>query len=117
METIIIIKFVYFSHMNPLNLQLTQDVPMGKFHDFSVFNGGWSYSKNSIKKTFEALPYQPNINVVEFGAGDSTIKLLKILTDKYYEVTYDCYETNVEFAQPNPKINYIIYNELHSFFR
>lgn len=78
--------------------------------DFSVFNGGWSYMAEEIKNTFLSLPNQESLNVLEFGCGDSSIKLFNCLSKKY-NVKYTAFESNPEYKINHEKINCVIYDE------
>lgn len=78
--------------------------------NFSIFQGGWSYSPEEIKSIYFLLPKQKNLNVLEFGAGDSSIKLYNLLS-KVYEVNYDVYESNSNYEVKHHNIKCFIYNE------
>lgn len=79
--------------------------------DFSIFTGGWSYTSEEIKNAIDNLLNQENIKVIEFGCGDSSIKLFNLLKNKYNKVEYTAYESNHQYAIQHDGINCFIYNE------
>ncbi len=81
-----------------------------EYLDFLVFNGGWSYMQEEIYNAVCILPTQEKINILEFGCGDSSIKLFNILNKKY-AVTYRAYESNSNFIINHPYIECILYKE------
>lgn len=78
--------------------------------DFSVFQGGWSYMAEEMHNAVSLLPDQKNLNILEFGCGDSSIKLFNILSEKY-TVKYKAYESNKFFIINHIGIECIFYNE------
>lgn len=78
--------------------------------DFSIFKGGWSYMAEEIKNAVLLLPKQDKIKVMEFGCGDSSIKLFDLLNEKW-QVEYVAYESNEQYKIKHGKINCIIYDE------
>lgn len=74
------------------------------------FKGGWSYETRSIRKCLENVTYSSDtINILEFGSGDSTVKLYTFLSGIIPKVVYDCYETNQNFVTNTP-VNTVIYS-------
>jgi hypothetical protein len=68
-------------------------------------NIGLESSTNSmtplqVSQLGQLLPDQDTIRVLEFGAGQTTIRLFNALKTKYSNVTYVTYETNKTYA-PN----------------
>ncbi len=62
------------------------------------FCGGWSYSQNEMNELFKHT--RTGMNILEFGAGDSSLKIYDILRPH----TYYAYETDVRYV---PKVDYI----------
>lgn len=78
--------------------------------DFSIFQGGWSYMAEEMKNAVSLLPEQDNLNVLEFGCGDSSIKLFNLLSKKW-NVEYKAFESNQNFHVNHIGIHCFIYNE------
>jgi|APGre2960657444_1045066.scaffolds.fasta_scaffold85686_1 hypothetical protein len=78
--------------------------------DFSVFKGGWSYMAQEMQNAVSLLPQQKNLSVLEFGSGDSSIKLFNLLSKKY-KVDYTSFESNKDFYINHTEINCLIYDE------
>jgi hypothetical protein len=78
--------------------------------NFSIFKGGWSYTAEEIQNVVSILPDQETLNVLEFGCGDSSIKLFNILSEKW-NVEYEAFESNQNFYINHAKIKCHIYNE------
>lgn len=79
--------------------------------DFSVFKGGWSYMAQEMQNAVSLLPQQKNLSVLEFGSGDSSIKLFNLLSKKY-KVDYTTFESNKDFYINHTEINCLIYDEI-----
>ena len=43
--------------------------------DIPIFNGGWSYTQKEMIELFKYIVYTNDFNILEFGSGDSTVKL------------------------------------------
>lgn len=78
--------------------------------DFSIFKGGWSYMAEEMKNAVNSLPIKDSISVLEFGCGDSSIKLFNLLSKKY-KVEYCAYESNPNYKINHNEINCKVYNE------
>jgi hypothetical protein len=81
-----------------------------KQSDFSIFQGGWSYMAEEMYNAVSLLPDQKNLNILEFGCGDSSIKLLNLLSKKY-NVKYRAYESNESFIVNHTSIECVFYKE------
>ena len=80
--------------------------------DFSIFKGGWSYMEEEMRNAVSLIPDSEKINVLEFGCGDSSIKLYELLNKKY-KVTYKAFESNPSFTIKHKDIECILYSEEH----
>jgi len=68
------------------------------------FNGGWSYTQKEMNELFKHT--RQDMNILEFGAGDSTRKIFNLLKPSSYYV----YETDHTY-NPNIKdITTVLYN-------
>jgi predicted O-methyltransferase YrrM len=74
------------------------------FENLGLLNNTNALSAIQIKELGSILPEQESINVLEFGAGRTTIKLFEALKTKYKCVTYVTYETDEEWAPQNKEI-------------
>ena len=78
--------------------------------DFSVFEGGWSYMAEEMSNAVSLLPDQDSLNVIEFGCGDSSIKLFDLLSNKW-EVRYKALESNSNYFINHIGIHCFLYDE------
>lgn len=88
---------------------------MFELNDFSNFVGGWSYAGESLYIACKEIDAndKPSISVLEFGCGDSTVKLYEILTKRLSgsHIYYDCYENDPRFAIVHPNILCTLYDK------
>lgn len=70
------------------------------FENLGLVNGTNSMTPLQVKQLGEVLPNQDSISVLEFGAGQTSVKLYNALQTKYQIVEYVTYETNPYYA-PN----------------
>ena len=76
-----------------------------------VFVGGWSYSQKEINELFKHIVYAENYSILEFGSGDSTIKLYNHFKQSVANLTFITYESDPSFIQTHDTIQYVKYNE------
>jgi len=72
-----------------------------------VFEGGWSYTQREMNELFKHLFYKDKTEykVLEFGSGNSTIKLYDYLKQKVDNVIFYSYESDSNFLFSHNKIN------------
>lgn len=76
------------------------------------FEGGWSYTQKEMNELFKYLFYNnQEYKVLEFGSGDSTIKIYNYLKQKVDNVVFYTYESNQNFVFNHDSINIIFYDE------
>jgi hypothetical protein len=76
------------------------------------FEGGWSYTQKEMNELFKYLFYNnQEYKVLEFGSGDSTIKIYNYLKQKVDNVVFYTYESNQKFVFNHDSINIIFYDE------
>ena len=76
------------------------------------FEGGWSYTQKEMNELFKYLFYNnQEYKVLEFGSGDSTIKIYNYLKQKVDNVVFYTYESNKNFVFNHDSINIIFYDE------
>jgi len=78
--------------------------------DFSVFTGGWSYMAEEMSNAVSLLPDQKSLDVMEFGCGDSSIKLFNLLSNKW-SVQYEAFESNLDYIINHAGIHCLHYDE------
>ena len=78
--------------------------------DFSIFNGGWSYMEEEMRNAVSLLKNKKELNILEFGCGDSSIKLYTLLSKKY-KVKYKAFESNPSFMIKHKNIECVLYSE------
>ena len=77
-------------------------------------NSGYSYCSEQILQFMDDLSKSETINILEFGAGDSSVKIYKYLQEKYKKINYMCYETNIRWAPNFDYINTVIYRNVEN---
>jgi len=80
------------------------------------FVGGWSYTQKEMNELFEfidlvKLSESEHFNILEFGSGDSSVKLANIFSKSIKNLTYYTYESNSNYIQCDDRIRTILYNE------
>jgi UDP-N-acetylglucosamine 2-epimerase (non-hydrolysing) len=70
-----------------------------------TFCGGWSYTQKEMDELFKHT--WSNMNVLEFGAGDSTRKIFNLLKPSSYYV----YETDLSYVPDMKDITTVVYNQ------
>ena len=76
--------------------------------------GGWAYCSEQILQFIPDLIKEKEINIVEFGAGDSSVKIREYVSQIYEKVSYLCYETNQKWAPSDSIIEVIMYRDVIS---
>lgn len=74
--------------------------------------GGWAYCTQQISQFIQDLPKQETIKIIEFGAGDSSVKIYNFLNKIYENVDYTCYETSSRWAPNHKNINVVMYKNV-----
>ena len=79
------------------------------------FLGGWSYTNKEMYELFKFIDLDEikrinSYNILEFGSGDSSIKIANIF-DNIDNLEYYTYESNKSFITNHKKIKTILYNE------
>jgi hypothetical protein len=62
--------------------------------DIPIFNGGWSYTQKEMIELFKHIVYTNDFNILEFGSGDSTVKLYNHFKKYTNKLLYYCYESD-----------------------
>lgn len=78
--------------------------------DASIFQGGWSYTPNEMYELFKHINIKSNFKILEFGGGDSSNKIYKLISKYCNDIEYDLYENNYEFKIDNENIKTVFYN-------
>ena len=78
-----------------------------------VFEGGWSYTQREMNELFKHLFYKDKTEykVLEFGSGNSTIKLYDYFKQKVDNVIFYSYESESNFLFSHDKINLLFYDK------
>jgi predicted O-methyltransferase YrrM len=74
------------------------------FENLGLKDGTNSMTPKQVEQLGTILPNQNTINVLEFGAGKTTMLLYNALKTKYTQVKYVTYETNSDYAPNTPGI-------------
>tara|TARA_B000000557_G_scaffold262370_1_gene263040 strand:+ start:1215 stop:1706 length:492 start_codon:yes stop_codon:yes gene_type:complete len=75
---------------------------------------GYSYCSEQILQFINDINNNESINILEFGAGDSSIKIYKYLQQIYKKINYTCYETDINWVPKFDYINTIIYRNVEN---
>jgi len=81
-----------------------------------MFNGGWSYTNMEMGELFKHIDlnlFRENYNILEFGGGDSTLKIHNLF-DNVKNLKYYVVESNSQYLHVNTdnKFQYILYDEI-----
>lgn len=76
--------------------------------------GGWAYCSEQILQFIPDLEKVDKLKIMEFGAGDSSIKIYEHFKQLYKNVSYLCYETSTQWAPNHPNIEVVMYREVPS---
>ena len=71
------------------------------FENLGLLNNTNEMTPLQVKQIGEILPTKDNISILEFGAGNTTIKLYEALKVKYKNVNYVTYEDNPKWMPNN----------------
>ena len=84
--------------------------------DLPIFNGGWSYSQKEMTELFNHIRYTSPYSILEFGSGDSTIKLYDHFKKYVNNLLFYSYESSSNFFTTHEDIKFILYDEqnIHS---
>jgi hypothetical protein len=74
--------------------------------------GGWAYCSEQIEQFIPDLNKGDKLKIVEFGAGDSSVKIYEYLKRFYESVSYLCYETSIKWAPDHKEIEVIMYENV-----
>ncbi len=77
------------------------------------FVGGWSYTPAEMTALWAHVRPKPVFKVLEFGCGNSTVKMYEYLAARCGKVVYDAYETAAEYAVEHPVIRVHMYDADH----
>ena len=81
-------------------------------NNIPYFSGGWSYTNKEMQEFFKHIIYKEDMNIIEFGSGDSTVKIYEYMKNNYTNnLTMYTYESNPKFLFNYDNINYIQYDE------
>jgi predicted O-methyltransferase YrrM len=81
----------------------------------NIFNGGWSYTNVEMTALFQNIDLNKeylNYNILEFGGGDSSSKILNLFQKNVKDLKYFIFESNENYLPENKEnFNIIIYDE------
>lgn len=85
------------------------------FDECSHFPGGWSYDPALIHAALSALQWSSKLRVLEFGAGQGTRLLVKLLERKIPSPGFEfvSYEDNPEWVCTHPKVQTILWSKTY----
>lgn len=75
------------------------------------FEGGWSYTQREMIELFKNITYSKNYSILEFGSGNSTLKIYNHFKKHVENLILYSYESNSNYLQTHDEIKYIIYDE------
>lgn len=72
---------------------------------------GWAYCTDQILEFSQDLCKSNQIQILELGGGDSSIKIFDFLSNMYSDIHYTCYETDPNWAPKHKNINVVMYED------
>jgi predicted O-methyltransferase YrrM len=75
------------------------------------FEGGWSYTQREMTELFKNITYSKNYSILEFGSGNSTLKIYDFVKKQVDNLTLYSYESNCNYLQSHNEIKFILYDE------
>jgi predicted O-methyltransferase YrrM len=77
--------------------------------DTRYFPGDWSLTPEEIYLAIKHSTYKEKFRILEFGAGESTIQLAKLLKEKQIPYEYHVFENDPEYIKPIDRVTYHYY--------
>ena len=74
------------------------------------FEGGWSYTQKEINELLKNLSFKEGYSILEFGSGDSTLKLYNYVKRHIANLIFYTYESNIDYIKDHHEIQYILYD-------
>lgn len=78
--------------------------------DARFFPGDWSLTPEEIYLAIINATYDEKFKILEFGAGESTIQLAKLLREKNVPYEYHVFENDPEYIKPIGSVSYHLYS-------
>jgi len=75
------------------------------------FEGGWSYTQREMGELFKNIIYSKNYSILEFGSGNSSLKIYDFFKKHVDNLTFYSYESNSDYLQSHNELKFILYNE------
>lgn len=76
------------------------------------FEGGWSYTNKEMTELFNHISFKETISVLEFGSGDSTLKIYNHIKNHYANnVIMHTYESKPYYMKIDEDISFNFYDE------
>jgi hypothetical protein len=78
-----------------------------------IFEGGWSYTQKEMSELFKNIFYtnKKDYKILEFGSGDSTIKIYNYFKQHVDNVIFYSYESDPSFMFDHKDINLVFYDK------
>ena len=78
----------------------------------NIFPGGWSIKPEEMYTALSSVEYTDVLRILEFGAGDGTRALVKLLTDTGVGFEYTSYENDALFAVMDPRVHTVMWRDM-----
>ena len=78
--------------------------------DCEKFPGSFSLAPMEVYLALKHATYEDKFNVLEFGAGQGTIRLVELLNNKGIDFTYNSFENSPEYLLKIPNVTFHYYN-------
>jgi hypothetical protein len=75
------------------------------------FEGRWSYTQREMIELFKNITYSKDYSILEFGSGNSTLKIYDFVKKQVDNLIFYSYESNNNYLQVHNEIKFILYNE------
>lgn len=101
------LTLTFFTHVNAQDWQsLGHQITLEETQDFP---GNWSLCPEEIYLALKYCEYDESLKILEFGAGEGTVQLAKLLTNKNIPFEYYSFESSRNFIKQIENVFYYLY--------
>ena len=91
---------------NPTSLQQIEIC----LNDAQQFPGNWSLAPEEVFCALKYCTYENKLRILEFGAGESTVQLTRLLTKKGIPFEYHVFENDPDYVTHIENVTYHLYD-------
>src|SRR5690349_2610845 len=86
------------------------DIPLNNIditlQDTRYFPGDWSLTPEEVYLALKHCTYEKTFKILEFGAGEGTVQLARLLTEKNIPFEYHVFENDPAYLKPIDHVTY-----------